>query len=99
DLARVSSDRLEPSARFVQGTPGYLAPELALGKSASEKSDAYAIGALVYECLTGWLPRHSETGRTLLTRAVELPSELVPGIHPVLRRVCLGLLETEPELR
>lgn len=38
------------------GTPRYLAPEIYLGDSPSAKSDAYAVGVLLYEALTGRFP-------------------------------------------
>src|SRR5262249_35004636 len=38
------------------GTPGYLAPERALGGSASPASDLYSLGVLAWECLAGAPP-------------------------------------------
>ena len=40
----------------VMGTLDYLAPELIRGDEATRGSDIYALGCLVYECLTGTTP-------------------------------------------
>jgi serine/threonine-protein kinase len=38
------------------GTPGYLAPERAVGEKAGPASDLYSLGIVAYECLTGTRP-------------------------------------------
>ena len=40
----------------VVGTLDYIAPEQLNGDKASERSDIYSIGVMLYECLTGQLP-------------------------------------------
>jgi serine/threonine-protein kinase len=85
------------------GTPAYMAPELLAGGEASEQSDLYALGALLYELVTGKLPfadwrkqsGDSNTGEL----TPELPSALVSDLDPSLERMVLSCLERNPEHR
>lgn len=56
-IARSTSSSDKPKTDLIVGTPSYMSPEQALGEPASELSDQYSIGALLYRCLTGRAPR------------------------------------------
>jgi serine/threonine protein kinase len=104
DLARLlpqEPDDAESRGSIV-GTPTYMAPEQAAGKVAEvgPATDVYALGAILYELLTGQPPF---TGKELLellsqVRAQEPapPSRLCPEIPRDLDAICLRCLRKEP---
>lgn len=76
-IARVEHRRVTGTGAFV-GTPGYLAPEQARGGEAIDaRTDVFALGLVLYECLTG-MPVYSGTNpMSLLVKvAVQPPPRL-----------------------
>jgi hypothetical protein len=89
----------------VFGTPFYMAPEQTLGRpeEVGPACDVYALGAILYECLTGRPPLQGKTRLEMLRRVVEdrpaPPRELNPVIDRDLEAVCLRCLEKSPKRR
>lgn len=84
------------------GTPRYMAPEQVRGEDVSEATDWYAVGALIYEALTGHPPFTGSRAQMLaerLAHAPKDPRELRPGADPQLAELCVGLLDPNPDRR
>jgi serine/threonine protein kinase len=88
-------------AEVRSGTPAYMAPEQLAGKEVSTRSDIYSLGLVLYEVFTGKRafsdkpakPRGDGAGTP------SRPSTVVKDLNPVIERVILRCLETEPSAR
>jgi serine/threonine-protein kinase len=88
----------------IVGTPGYMAPEQATSRrDLTPATDVYALGAILYECLTGRPPFQATDPVAALMMVVEQepvpPRLLVSGIDRDLELICLKCLQKPPELR
>jgi len=86
------------------GTPGYVSPEQLRGEAASARSDIFALGAVLYEMLTGRRAFKGATrAHTLSAILQEEPPEMTsaggPAVPAPLERVVRRCLEKDPEDR
>jgi eukaryotic-like serine/threonine-protein kinase len=95
-------DLTHQSAPTVAGTPDYIAPEQIMGK-ATQASDIYSMGVVLYEMLTGERPFQAENYMGLLMKHLhEQPRPLRalnPRIEPALEAIALRAMEKEQEKR
>jgi WD40 repeat protein len=100
---RFASDLTRSQA--VMGTPQYMAPEQAGGRAkfVGPAADVYALGVILYECLTGAVPFDSADPwaqvRRVLEDRPEPPRRRAPGVPRDLELICLTCLEKEPHHR
>jgi serine/threonine-protein kinase len=89
----------------VLGTPDYMAPEQALGRTAlvDHRGDQFALAVITYEMLTGCVPFEGDSVMSVLYRVAHAEarpvSELAPHVPPGVDAVIARALEKRPEQR
>ncbi|RIV41336.1 serine/threonine-protein kinase [Micromonospora radicis] len=87
---------------IVVGTPAYLAPEQLCRAPATPAADMYALGVLLYYCLTGRLPYAADSVTQLLgpdRRQPPQPLPEVPGLPAEVAELCRRCLAEDPARR
>ena len=104
-LAKKLDEQGQTATEAVMGTPSYMAPEQASGQSrqVGPAADVYALGAILYECLTGRSPFKAasawETIQQVLTVDPVPPRQLARSLPRELETICLKCLEKNPARR
>ena len=102
---RLEGDSQQTRSGAIMGTPSYMAPEQALGltREIGPLADQYALGAILYEMLTGRPPFQGATPLDTLelVRKQEPvpPTRLQPKIPVDLETICLRALQKESHKR
>src|SRR5207302_7728858 len=102
---KLDADEGQTQSGSILGTPSYMAPEQAAGKvhEIGPHTDVYALGAILYECLTGRPPFKAagvlETLDQVRQREPVPPGRLQPRTPRDLETICLKCLEKEPRRR
>ncbi len=86
------------------GTPQYMAPEQGTpGATVDGRTDIYALGVVLFHCVTGQLPFYADTPVGILMQhmrePVPRPSALVPGLPQTVEQIILRAMEKDPAAR
>ncbi len=99
---------LEDSTAITQsgvgvGTPNYMAPEQVRGDPVDARADIYALGATLYQIVTGQVPFEGESGIAValkhINEAPTPPRVINPDLPPAVEQVILKALVKDRELR
>lgn len=96
------SKKLTSTGEFV-GTPGYLSPEVCLGKPVDSRSDIFSLGIVLFEMLTGRMPFTDESPLGLMLEVVraEIPDvrQLNGEVDAELSRILTRMIAKDPNER
>ena len=102
-VARATFSGLDLPPGELVGTVGYASPEQIRGEPVDRRTDVYALGCLLHECLTGRVPYASRDALAMLWEHLHgdtpRPSMLVPDLPSTLDEVVRRALAKSPEAR
>jgi serine/threonine-protein kinase len=102
-IAKMLGSNTQVTASGVVGTPSYMSPEQCQGKTLGPASDLYALGAILFEILTGKIPFEADTPLSVMYMHVRepIPSAIAlnPKLPPAIDRVIVRALAKRPDER
>jgi eukaryotic-like serine/threonine-protein kinase len=105
-IAKLSSDETgaaKTKSGTLLGTPRYMSPEQARGKSVDHRSDIYSFGLVIYETLTGTSPFNGADDLEILVKHAshqpDPPCARFAGLPKAIDAIVLPMLDKDPERR
>jgi len=83
-LAKITAAGAITHSKQIMGTPSYISPERALGRTVDGRSDLYSLGVILYEMLTGRVPYEADGTVSLVMQHIEAPVPCATAINPEL---------------
>jgi serine/threonine-protein kinase len=88
---------------MIVGTPAYMAPEQLVSEEVDARADLYALGVVLYECLTGIPPFEANSVVSLIAKVLSTqpvpPSERHADVPPAVSALVMRLLAKTPDGR
>ena len=102
-LARVMQQSIQEQENYFWGSPFYISPEQAQGKSPTIASDIYSLGVVLYQMMTGQLPITGDSVAELLNNHIYVqpvpPRDINERIPLSLNDAILRCLQKDPKKR
>jgi serine/threonine protein kinase len=102
-LAKLAQGGLTTQDSSSMGTPAYMSPEQAMGRSTDPRSDVYSLGIMLFELATGQLPFPARNLSDAIRYHVQTPPpdphSIRPEIPVELEQVILQAIQKEPAKR
>ena len=102
-IAKIIGGERLTSTGVTVGTPAYMSPEQGQGDSGDPRSDIYALGIMLYECLTGQVPYEGDTSVAIMLKHITAPvpplRQVRPDLSPALEQVVNKALAKKPDDR
>jgi beta-lactam-binding protein with PASTA domain/tRNA A-37 threonylcarbamoyl transferase component Bud32 len=102
-IARAWADARLTLPGVTLGSVHYFSPEQALGEQATEASDIYSLGIVLYELLSGRRPWEGDSAAAVAMARISAPPPLVsavrPNVPPVLEEIDRRALSPDPAAR
>jgi serine/threonine protein kinase len=101
-IAKLSTSQFTQTGALM-GTPSYMSPEQAMGKTLDGRSDIFSLGVIFYEMLTGEKPFSGTNPATIIYKILHedpvQPRKLNVTLHPAFDEIIRKMLAKDPEKR
>jgi serine/threonine protein kinase len=101
-IAKVSTSKFTQTGAVI-GSPSYMSPEQAMGRTLDGRSDIFSLGVIFYEMLTGEKPFSGTNPSTIIYKILHeepvQPQQLNVTLHPAFNEIVGRMLAKDPDRR